>query len=200
MSPRSNRKNRVWIPLASFETVSSPASAATRSHTTRSTPAAVNTSVVSAKGCKVDELSDRDPDRVRHAAIRIANTVRRSSALICGSRPVTISTILRRQTRVLDIQNIPTGSSAPRERLGRYETASWRDPAIAAHRCRFRLRADVGNLNGDTSMNRLMPLAVFLLSTTIPVDAIAETYWQICRQHPSAWTQEIDLRPSVEEF
>lgn len=32
------------------------------------------------------------------------------------------------------------------------------------------------------------------------VDAIAETYWQLHRQHRSAWTQEIDLRPFKETF
>jgi NAD(P)-dependent dehydrogenase (short-subunit alcohol dehydrogenase family) len=32
------------------------------------------------------------------------------------------------------------------------------------------------------------------------IDAIAETYWHIHRQHPSAWTQEVDLRPFKESF
>jgi NAD(P)-dependent dehydrogenase (short-subunit alcohol dehydrogenase family) len=31
-------------------------------------------------------------------------------------------------------------------------------------------------------------------------DAIAETYWQLHRQHPSAWSHEIDLRPFKELF
>lgn len=31
-------------------------------------------------------------------------------------------------------------------------------------------------------------------------DAIAETYWQLHKQHPSAWTHEIDLRPFKEPF
>lgn len=31
-------------------------------------------------------------------------------------------------------------------------------------------------------------------------DDIAETYWQLHRQHPSAWTFELDLRPSIEKF
>ncbi|CAF2984406.1 unnamed protein product [Rotaria sp. Silwood2] len=31
-------------------------------------------------------------------------------------------------------------------------------------------------------------------------DAIAETYWQLHIQPRSTWTQELDLRPSVEEF
>jgi NAD(P)-dependent dehydrogenase (short-subunit alcohol dehydrogenase family) len=32
------------------------------------------------------------------------------------------------------------------------------------------------------------------------IDAIAEAYWQIHRQHRSAWTHEIDLRPFKESF
>lgn len=31
-------------------------------------------------------------------------------------------------------------------------------------------------------------------------EAIAETYWQLHTQHPSAWTHEIDLRPFKEPF
>lgn len=31
-------------------------------------------------------------------------------------------------------------------------------------------------------------------------DAIAETYWQVHRQHRSAWTHELDLRPYREPF
>jgi hypothetical protein len=30
--------------------------------------------------------------------------------------------------------------------------------------------------------------------------AIAETYWSLYAQDPTAWTQELDLRPSVEKF
>jgi NAD(P)-dependent dehydrogenase (short-subunit alcohol dehydrogenase family) len=31
-------------------------------------------------------------------------------------------------------------------------------------------------------------------------DAIAETYWQLHAQHPTAWTLELDIRPSIEKF
>jgi NAD(P)-dependent dehydrogenase (short-subunit alcohol dehydrogenase family) len=31
-------------------------------------------------------------------------------------------------------------------------------------------------------------------------EAIAETYWQLHLQHPSAWTQELDVRPFKECF
>jgi NAD(P)-dependent dehydrogenase (short-subunit alcohol dehydrogenase family) len=32
------------------------------------------------------------------------------------------------------------------------------------------------------------------------IEAIADSYWHIHRQHPSAWTQELDLRPFKENF
>jgi hypothetical protein len=32
------------------------------------------------------------------------------------------------------------------------------------------------------------------------IDAIADTYWNIHKQHRSAWTQEVDLRPFKEPF
>jgi hypothetical protein len=31
-------------------------------------------------------------------------------------------------------------------------------------------------------------------------EAIADQYWNLYTQHPSTWTQEMDLRPSVEKF
>ncbi|WP_294077782.1 SDR family NAD(P)-dependent oxidoreductase [Thiolapillus sp.] len=34
----------------------------------------------------------------------------------------------------------------------------------------------------------------------LQLDAIADTYWAIHRQHPSAWTHELDLRPFQEPF
>jgi NAD(P)-dependent dehydrogenase (short-subunit alcohol dehydrogenase family) len=37
-------------------------------------------------------------------------------------------------------------------------------------------------------------------SSFLAPDAIAETYWQLHSQPPTAWTHEIDLRPSVEKF
>ncbi len=37
-------------------------------------------------------------------------------------------------------------------------------------------------------------------STFLSPDAIAETYWQLHQQDSSAWTLELDLRPSVEKF
>lgn len=36
--------------------------------------------------------------------------------------------------------------------------------------------------------------------TCLQPDAIAQTYLQLIQQDPSAWTQELDLRPSVEKF
>ncbi len=34
----------------------------------------------------------------------------------------------------------------------------------------------------------------------LQLDAIAKTYWAIHKQHPSAWTHELDLRPFKEPF
>ncbi|MEJ0044575.1 MAG: hypothetical protein WDM81_21170 [Rhizomicrobium sp.] len=34
----------------------------------------------------------------------------------------------------------------------------------------------------------------------LDIDAIAETYWILHRQHRSAWTLELDLRPWAEPF
>lgn len=36
--------------------------------------------------------------------------------------------------------------------------------------------------------------------TMLAPDAISETYWQLHAQDPTAWTLELDLRPSVESF
>ncbi len=36
--------------------------------------------------------------------------------------------------------------------------------------------------------------------TMLSPESIAETYWQLHSQDPTAWTLELDLRPSVEEF
>ena len=36
--------------------------------------------------------------------------------------------------------------------------------------------------------------------TMLSPDAIAETYWQLHTQDPTAWTLETDLRPAVESF
>jgi NAD(P)-dependent dehydrogenase (short-subunit alcohol dehydrogenase family) len=37
-------------------------------------------------------------------------------------------------------------------------------------------------------------------NTFLAPDAIAETYWQLNAQDPTAWTLELDLRPAVEKF
>lgn len=34
----------------------------------------------------------------------------------------------------------------------------------------------------------------------LQLEALAEAYWQLHRQHPSAWSHEIDLRPAKEPF
>jgi NAD(P)-dependent dehydrogenase (short-subunit alcohol dehydrogenase family) len=37
-------------------------------------------------------------------------------------------------------------------------------------------------------------------NTTLFPEAIAEAYWQLYSQDPTAWTLELDLRPAVESF
>jgi NAD(P)-dependent dehydrogenase (short-subunit alcohol dehydrogenase family) len=37
-------------------------------------------------------------------------------------------------------------------------------------------------------------------NTVLAPDAIAETYWHLHSQDPTAWTLEMDLRPNVEKF
>ena len=34
----------------------------------------------------------------------------------------------------------------------------------------------------------------------LKLEAVAKSYWHLSRQHPSAWTQEMDLRPFKENF
>jgi hypothetical protein len=34
----------------------------------------------------------------------------------------------------------------------------------------------------------------------LDLDAIADTYWMLHRQHRTAWTHELDLRPFKEPF
>jgi NAD(P)-dependent dehydrogenase (short-subunit alcohol dehydrogenase family) len=38
------------------------------------------------------------------------------------------------------------------------------------------------------------------LRTLLAPDAIAETFWQLYAQDPTAWTHEIDVRPATEKF
>ncbi|RKG77017.1 SDR family NAD(P)-dependent oxidoreductase [Corallococcus terminator] len=58
-----------------------------------------------------------------------------------------------------------------------------------------------GGINGER-VRTLAPERVKALGEDgmLDIDAIAETYWQLHRQHRSAWTQEVDLRPFKESF
>ena len=58
-----------------------------------------------------------------------------------------------------------------------------------------------GGIDGDR-LRRRMPDIVAQRGDDglLDIDAIAETYWHLHRQHRSAWTQEIDLRPYKESF
>jgi len=58
-----------------------------------------------------------------------------------------------------------------------------------------------GGINGTRLKDRRPDLVAQRgLDGLLNIDAIAETYWQLHLQHPSAWTQEIDLRPFKESF
>jgi NAD(P)-dependent dehydrogenase (short-subunit alcohol dehydrogenase family) len=58
-----------------------------------------------------------------------------------------------------------------------------------------------GGIDGDR-LRKASPQAIAARGTDglLGIEAIAETYWHIHRQHPSAWTQEVDLRPFKESF
>jgi NAD(P)-dependent dehydrogenase (short-subunit alcohol dehydrogenase family) len=58
-----------------------------------------------------------------------------------------------------------------------------------------------GAINGERVLkNYPQALAERGADGLLDIDAIAETYWQIHRQHRTAWTQEIELRPYKEPF
>lgn len=58
-----------------------------------------------------------------------------------------------------------------------------------------------GGINGDR-LRASQPARVAEQGETglLDIDAIAQAYWFLHEQHPSAWTQEIDLRPFKEPF
>jgi NAD(P)-dependent dehydrogenase (short-subunit alcohol dehydrogenase family) len=58
-----------------------------------------------------------------------------------------------------------------------------------------------GGIDGERlRISRPAAVAAMGENGLLHIDAIADTYWHIHRQHPSAWTQEIDLRPYKENF
>jgi len=58
-----------------------------------------------------------------------------------------------------------------------------------------------GGVHGDRLLRNLPGLAAERgPNGLLDIDAVAESYWQIHRQRPSAWTQEIELRPFKEPF
>jgi NAD(P)-dependent dehydrogenase (short-subunit alcohol dehydrogenase family) len=62
-----------------------------------------------------------------------------------------------------------------------------------------------GIIDGGINGGRLRSLRPDVVSERgedglLETDAIAETYWQLHQQPPSAWTQELDLRPFKESF
>jgi NAD(P)-dependent dehydrogenase (short-subunit alcohol dehydrogenase family) len=58
-----------------------------------------------------------------------------------------------------------------------------------------------GGIDGDR-LRRRAPASVQARGEDglLGIDAVADAYWNIHRQHRSAWTQEIDLRPFKEPF
>lgn len=58
-----------------------------------------------------------------------------------------------------------------------------------------------GVIDGDRARNQF-PEYVKAKGETglLQLEAIAQTYWAIHQQHPSAWTHELDLRPFKEPF
>jgi hypothetical protein len=58
-----------------------------------------------------------------------------------------------------------------------------------------------GAIDGDM-LNSMMPAMKERLGEDgmLSPDAIAEAYWQLHKQHRSAWTFELDLRPYKESF
>ena len=58
-----------------------------------------------------------------------------------------------------------------------------------------------GGINGDRLRQRLPKMIEERgEGGLLNVDAIAETYWHLHRQHQTAWAQEIDLRPYKESY
>ena len=58
-----------------------------------------------------------------------------------------------------------------------------------------------GAINGDQFSSRFPQLKEMKgESGMLDIDAIADAFWTLHTQHPSAWSQEIDLRPFKEEF
>jgi hypothetical protein len=58
-----------------------------------------------------------------------------------------------------------------------------------------------GGIAGERLLSRVPSLAEERgPDGLLGIDAIADAYWQVHRQHRSAWTHEIDLRPYKEPF
>ena len=58
-----------------------------------------------------------------------------------------------------------------------------------------------GAVNGEVVKNKVPGIEDrFGSEGMLNVDAIAETFWQLHLQHPTAWTQELDLRPFKENW
>ena len=58
-----------------------------------------------------------------------------------------------------------------------------------------------GGINGDIIYSRFPDfIETKGEDGMLNVDAIADTYWHLYTQHPTAWSLEVDLRPYKEPF
>jgi hypothetical protein len=58
-----------------------------------------------------------------------------------------------------------------------------------------------GVIDGERARKHFAPLVKARGENgLLHLNEIVETYWAIHRQHPSAWTHELDLRPFSETF
>ncbi len=56
------------------------------------------------------------------------------------------------------------------------------------------VRDRIRDASGESALAGLHP------DQLVKPDAIAQTYWQLHHQHPSCWTQELDVRPFMEPW
>ena len=72
---------------------------------------------------------------------------------------------------------------------------------VIGHNCRFLTGAGTEPWLTEmlrTGIRRRQPGRA--THTLLDPDSIAKTYWELHCQGPTAWTQELDLRPAVEKF
>ena len=88
-----------------------------------------------------------------------------------------------------------TSVASIQDSAGNALSAGWLGPVIAL----LVLSSAIGQFGGMSTAVSRLPFAAGVDGLLSP-DAIAETYWHLHRQHRSAWTHELDLRPYKESF